>query len=517
MKKLSIWIILLTIMGGSRVSAQRPVGDTLDYGDGDYLYDSIQCDGAYHFVNGLTVTGTAWGVYQWAGLDNMYSSYRGYLYDLLLAEGLTDDEIRHLYPYLATPDGSPHITGQQFYPSEDLCVKGLAFCPIIRTDVEHLSGYFVSDGSGGLNIEVRLPAIDTTLSGRLTEYVQLYAMDTCIRLLAEGGWRIEDPHRYMRFPSQWVHLFDSISGGSFVIVDSAVYAPLYEVMFDSCVVIEGGKGDSYMLAGTHNNNGVVWYDYYMNGDSILCYEHYLTNYTAWVRSSREPIHRPWWTKIDGRPWYKVSEYANSAFNIYPILDTLWGTPCAVTTGLQTVEVDSEWATVMWSADARQHDWQVKYSPVSMPDSVTTVTVSVPTVTLTGLMPRTEYGVTVRGRCDIDNYSPWSDTLLFTTPQDTAQIIDTTTTDTTQTQGIQRMGNLDLFTQIMPNPASEVVNVLSSYRLESVAVYDLTGRLVLEQPAEGITAVVNVSALPHGTYIMAIRTQQGVATKKLVVE
>ena len=208
----------------------------------------------------------------------------------------------------------------------------------------------------------------------------------------------------------------------------------------------------------------------------------------------------------------------SAINIFPILDTLFGTPCAAVTGLDTAGVDSVWATLMWSADARQHDWEVWYRPTGDTlDGGAVVTVAVPTVTLTGLVPGTEYSVAVRGRCDIDNYSPWSDTLLFTTTQDTTEVIDTTTIDTTQTQGIQRLGNLDRFTRIMPNPASEVVNVLSSYRLESVAVYDLTGRLLLEQPAEGISAVVKVGTLPRGTYIMAIRTQQGVATKKLVVE
>jgi hypothetical protein len=40
--------------------------------------------------------------------------------------------------------------------------------------------------------------------------------------------------------------------------------------------------------------------------------------------------------------------------------------------------------------------------------------------------------------------------------------------------------------------------------------------MLEQPAEGISAMVKVGSLPRGTYIMAIKTQQGVATKKLVV-
>ena len=77
------------------------------------------------------------------------------------------------------------------------------------------------------------------------------------------------------------------------------------------------------------------------------------------------------------------------------------------------------------------------------------------------------------------------------PQDTATI-DTNGVDTTHTQGIHRLGNIDLFTQLTPNPASVAVSVFSSYRLQSVALYDLQGRLVLEQKAEGLFATVNVS-------------------------
>ena len=188
------------------------------------------------------------------------------------------------------------------------------------------------------------------------------------------------------------------------------------------------------------------------------------------------------------------------------------------TGLQVVEVDSLWATLMWSADARQHEWEVRYRrSTDTLGSGTVVTVAAPTVTLTGLAPGTEYSVTVRGLCDIDNYSPWCSALVFTTLEDTTQVVDTNSIDTTATQGIRKMGNMERFTRIMPNPAHKEVNVLSSYRLESVAVYDLSGRRLLEQPAEGISAVVNVSSLPCGTYIMAIRTLQGVVTKKLIIE
>ena len=227
-----------------------------------------------------------------------------------------------------------------------------------------------------------------------------------------------------------------------------------------------------------------------------------------------------WVKYDTLPWWNNNVNQPCIdINIFPILDTLFGTPCAAVTGLQTVEVDSLWATLMWSADARHQEWEVKYRP--MDDSLASdsvVTVSAPTVTLTGLTPGTAYSVRVRGLCDvcIDNYSPWSDTLqfvtMFTPPDTTSDTLPHITPF--HPLGI---GNLDIYTRIMPNPAHDVVNVLSSYQLKSVAVYDLTGRQLLMEPADGMTATVNVSSLPRGTYILAIRTLQGVASKKLRIE
>ena len=490
-----VFIILMVFVGGVSANAQRPVGDTINLGNGGYLYDSMYDTGAY-----------APFMYDSLEPDCVYGHYwTWYLYLTLRGQMSFEDFIQQ-YPDLATRHSGRHVMGQEFSTSETMVVIGLAVCPTIYFDVTHslLATPFASLVGPYLHVK------DTAMATREDEYVQLYTIEGGQpQLQAEGKWRWEYPHRYMLFP----RFYDWNGAYNINIFDDTTYVPLYEVMFDTGILI-GGK--NIMLAGTHNNNSTVWSLEAVDTvftEPKICWEHYPTEYSSTACGYSSTC----WVRRDTTfPWYSSTGPiggAGLAINIFPILDTLFGTPCAAVTGLDTAEVDSVQATLMWSADARHHGWEVWYRPtVDSIDSSTVLTTSVPTVTLTGLMPGVEYSVAVRGLCDIENYSPWCDTLLFTT-----QIIDTNTIDTTQTQGIRWLGNLDRFTRIMPNPAHDVVNVLSSYRLESVAVYDLTGRQLLEQPADGISTVVDVSALPRGTYIMAIRTQQGVATKKLLVE
>ena len=504
MKKIFV-IIIISAIGGLHVQAQRPVGDTIVIGGGGYLYNPLLTSYLYCDHLGNTVF----------HLDPWYYEY---IRNTWLTFSGTPSQCTTAYQnYLlqhsdrATVQVGTHITGQEFSLDEDVMVIGLAVCPTIYEDLNllHTAGYLP-------RLYIYGP-VDTTLANRETEYVQLYTIEGGQpQFQAEGAWRWDYPHRYMAFPS-WHPIH-----GPIVNYDT-LYVALFETMFDTGILIDSYKS-SIMVAGTHNNNASVW-SRVEAGDTVypdprLCWEHYPTTYSC---IENEGYAGTWWVTFDTLPWVSYSGMATFigglayTINIFPILDTLFGTPCAAVTGLDTAEVDSVQATLMWSADARHHGWEVWYRPtVDSIDSSTVLTTSVPTVTLTGLMPGVEYSVAVRGLCDIENYSPWCDTLLFTTPHDTTQIIDTNTIDTTQTQDIRRLGNLDRFTRIMPNPAHDVVNVLSSYRLESVAVYDLTGRQLLEQPADGISTVVDVSALPRGTYIMAIRTQQGVATKKLVV-
>ena len=517
MNRNTLLITFMFMLAGVCADAQRPLGDTILVGNNiEYLYDSVHLNGAYlppleHY--------TSYSNYPiFIVLDGFWFSYLSsflYPYYMDRLDSATALNYIHEHPDLSGYNTGRHITGCQFAtPDDDIAVKGLAVCvcPIIF-NTEELLGYTGMNiwRFQGVDTTVRY-VIDTTLVGRETEYLQLYTIEGGQpQLQAEGGWRIEHSHRHMLFPRSYEssHLTALPSNGPVVV-------PLYEAMFDTSILIEADKVQHYMLAFTHNNNNAVWS--LTANDTVfpspnICWEHYPIAYSYSMNYVTQAMNSyDYWVKYDTLPWYNIPGQLSRGIyapNIFPILDTLFGTPCAAVTGLQTVEADSLWATLMWSADARHHEWEVAYRPTD--DSLgsdSVVTVSVPTVTLTGLTPGTAYSVRVRGLCDIENYSPWSDTLQFVTTF--------TSPDTVPYVDPLGIGNLDRFTRMMPNPAHDVVSVFSSYQLQGVTVYDLTGRQLIEQPAEGMTATVNVAVLPRGTYILAIRTLQGTATKKLVV-
>jgi len=68
--------------------------------------------------------------------------------------------------------------------------------------------------------------------------------------------------------------------------------------------------------------------------------------------------------------------------------------------------------------------------------------------------------------------------------------------------------------IYPNPAKDVLLVESSaIAIDKLKIYDLSGRLVLEN--ENVEHQISVSELQQGTYILEIKTSHGLLKKKLV--
>ena len=94
--------------------------------------------------------------------------------------------------------------------------------------------------------------------------------------------------------------------------------------------------------------------------------------------------------------------------------------------------------------------------------------------------------------------------------------DTTTNDTTLSAGEPDM--LRRYTAVTPNPATGRAKVVSSFGLTLVEAFNAAGEKVheLRLPDAPLTATIDVSRWPSGTYILRLHTPQGIATKKLVV-
>ncbi len=72
--------------------------------------------------------------------------------------------------------------------------------------------------------------------------------------------------------------------------------------------------------------------------------------------------------------------------------------------------------------------------------------------------------------------------------------------------------------LFPNPASDVVNISNSENriVNKVDVYDITGKLIDTQKfGNEPTIQLNVETLTTGTYLLHIKTNEGIAVKKLI--
>ena len=71
---------------------------------------------------------------------------------------------------------------------------------------------------------------------------------------------------------------------------------------------------------------------------------------------------------------------------------------------------------------------------------------------------------------------------------------------------------DQFMKLFPNPASSILNIASDYEILNVAVYDITGRLLIQDNND----VVNVSNLRNGLYIIQVTTIAGTESHRFHV-
>ena len=359
--------------------------------------------------------------------------------------------------------------------------------------------------------------IDQTIAHRINDSLILYDItENGPVMITAGPWRIEDPHRFIVLPQRleypYPRIYEYDGEANRPTIDSTPTVPLYEVMFDKPQVVT----DSFMVAGTYNNNRTqeVHYDYH--GYTQNLWEHNPTRYwyISYIRRGfpADSTNITWlkyesnnWERFSPTTrWYGYADHHRFFANImFPIIDPDFDTTlCDGVRGVRVAEATDTSVTLMWNGGNAVR-WEVNYVEMGSSDDHT-VTVTSPLAVLTGLRPQTDYMVHVRAMCEWDTeYGPWSDIVQFVT-----------NSHHTEPESID---NLDRFTQVLPNPAHGQVSVISSYRLSRVEVYDLQGRALLSHDDEGLSTVLDISSLPSGQYIMVIHTPAGLATKKLTVQ
>ncbi|MBQ3950914.1 MAG: T9SS type A sorting domain-containing protein [Bacteroidales bacterium] len=380
------------------------------------------------------------------------------------------------------------------------------------------------------------PVSDNELIDNMqTEYFRLYEVDSTsdeMTLVAQTPWNAKMPIRhYMQYTI--TRLFNMPPP------PYENYSTIYEAYFDSAVTVH----DSFYVAKTGNNNYIrssylacymrayvggvmanvnddldiydtVPYDCHPNPNHYRRKMHLLDEWntdelygltdTNWHTFAMN-CYRPQDTLATPRRW-------SSFTMMFPIIDTSRIIPppaCHTPNGLTLVYADEGVATLSWTSGNADH-WELSLCADGCePENGTITQWNGMIATLTGLDTAQWYAASVRSVCSHDDsiyYSDWSDSIRFYIPGGSGGT-EPTRIETTA----------DHYTYLMPNPASDRVSVASSFRIGKVELYDLNGRSHLRTTVDGLSAALDISSLPAGTYIVRVTTSAGTAYKKLVVK
>ena len=82
-------------------------------------------------------------------------------------------------------------------------------------------------------------------------------------------------------------------------------------------------------------------------------------------------------------------------------------------------------------------------------------------------------------------------------------------------GIDEINNATV--QVYPNPANEVVNILSKSNMASISIYNFTGQLMEGLKLDESSYQFNTSSYPSGVYSIKIETEDDIINKRLVIK
>ena len=294
------------------------------------------------------------------------------------------------------------------------------------------------------------------------------------------------------------------------------YYSIFDMFFEEPVTVY----DSFYVGGT------CTYNTFDNHPGYFSYR--LVRFDSTLQSFNHdyrPIFRkfyPYTTQggtLTPNQWYW--EQTNIWMLVFPIIevvDTSFANApvCPRVAGLFARGNHTDTVTVQWSPDSLHTEFELSYGHEGIrPEDGTIVTLNNTTRwqftdTAYSDTPMVAFVRTVCREYDTLRWSGWSSPVYWRLHH-----------EGTNHEGIEvpdDPSDLARFVQLMPNPASNRVLVMSSYGIESMEVYDVRGNRVLEQKGagRGTTADFDVSAWAKGAYVVLVHTPAGTTAKRLVV-
>jgi hypothetical protein len=69
--------------------------------------------------------------------------------------------------------------------------------------------------------------------------------------------------------------------------------------------------------------------------------------------------------------------------------------------------------------------------------------------------------------------------------------------------------------VYPNPVKDILNISTTTLVDSVVVYDVLGKVVLQAQPDAVSPSIDMSALSSGAYMVQVTTERGAKTVKVV--
>ena len=376
-----------------------------------------------------------------------------------------------------------------------------------------------------IGVAIYVHAVDQFLryhdSLEVQEYVVLLdATPDSLIMVAQAPYDVTDPHRYMymeyNYPSALRCCEDYMR--------LRRYHEIYECFFDKQITVQ----DSFYVGATYR----CWAEFNPNehtsfggGDIPRFQPYYGFLRRNFIQQNCDSVTCPdlpmqRYAYLD-KIRTDVGYYEAPAFMlVFPILprDTVFPA-CPKVGGLLTRGNYTDTVTVQWAHDSLHSEFELSYGREgTRPEDGTIVTVNDNHWLFTDTMyrdtPMVSYVRTVCREYDTLRWSEWNGPIRWRLHHETS--------DTTHHEGIEVAddgSNLSRFVQLMPNPTSGNVMVMSSYGIDRMEVYDVRGEKVLEQSGTERRTVAgfDVSSWAKGAYVVLVYTPSGTVAKRLVVQ